>query len=125
MLLRVLGDHLRKLHRHRVLVNAGLRDPHSSTDKSACCHRTPMMFQMGPIRPISPASSPAAVLTGRPFHSEGTEVATSTFTRLAAASVLAIRSLICALVRWRLWELAAMELVYHRAAPVFRKELAA
>jgi hypothetical protein len=34
-------------------------------------------------------SIPAAVLTGSPFHSEGSGVATSTFTRLAAASVLA------------------------------------
>jgi hypothetical protein len=33
------------------------------------------------------------VLTGNPFHSEGSGVATSTFTRLAAASVLAIGSL--------------------------------
>jgi hypothetical protein len=30
-----------------------------------------MMFQMGPIHSINPASSPAAVLTGNPFHSEG------------------------------------------------------
>jgi hypothetical protein len=29
----MLYEHLRKLHRHRILVNAGSRDPHSSTDK--------------------------------------------------------------------------------------------
>jgi hypothetical protein len=34
-------------------------------------HRPSMMFQMGPIRSINPASSPAAVLTGNPFHSGG------------------------------------------------------
>jgi hypothetical protein len=62
------------------------------------CHRTPMLFQMGPVRSINPTSSPAAVLTGNPFHSEGLGVEPSTFTRLAAASVLAIRSLMRA--RW-------------------------
>jgi hypothetical protein len=61
-----------------------------------------MMFQIGPIRSINPASSPAAVLASNPFHSEGSVVTTITFTRLAAASVLAIRSLMCTLVRWRL-----------------------
>jgi hypothetical protein len=61
----------------------------------------PTMFQMGPIRSINPTSSPAAVLTGNAFHSEGAGVA-STFTRPAAASLYAIRSFIRALVRWRL-----------------------
>jgi hypothetical protein len=33
------------------------------------CHRIRMMFQMGPtMRSINPASKPAAVLTGNPFH---------------------------------------------------------
>jgi hypothetical protein len=51
------------------------------------------MFQTGPMRSINPAPSPAAVLIGKPFHSDDSGLATSTFTRLATASVLAIRSL--------------------------------
>jgi hypothetical protein len=63
---------------------------------------------MGPIRSINPASSPAAVWTGDPVHSEGSGVATSTFTRLAAAGVLAIGSLMRTLLRSRLWPLAVL-----------------
>lgn len=116
---QVLRDRPGELHRERVpgllvflIPGSGETDPRREVGSRRAprptnalalfYHRTPMMFQMGPIRSINPASSPAAVLTGNPFHSEGSGVATSTFTRLAAASVLAIRSLMRALVRWRL-----------------------
>jgi hypothetical protein len=63
------------------------------------CHRSPMTFPDGANTLYQAASSTAAVLTGNPFHSEGSGVATNTFTRLAAAGALAIRSSMRALVR--------------------------
>jgi hypothetical protein len=57
-----------------------------------------MMFQMGPIRFYQSRFQPGRGIDRQPVPSDGSGVATSTFTRLAAASVLAIRSLIRALV---------------------------